>query len=116
MLKRSRLWLDSPLGVAVLANRYEQESGEKWTPEKQKELFELMNKEQNFDALKVEEKFFAPVRDRKKVAAEIEEKAKKRADEIVKDRGYGMPGDGTERFIPGTSRWRCKGSFAESVG
>ena len=107
-------------GVAVLANRYEQESGEKWTPEKQKELFELMNKEQNFDALKVEEKFFAPVREKKKIADEIEEKAKKRADEIAKERGYGMPGDGTERFIPqppgGDARGLLQKALDESAG
>ena len=40
-------------GVAVLASRYEQESGEKWSTEKQQELFKLMNVEQNFDALKI---------------------------------------------------------------
>ena len=89
-------------GVAVLASRYEQESGEKWNAEKQKELFTLMNNEQNFDALKVEEKFLAPVRDKKKSEADIERRAQERADAILKEGGggSGMPGGGGERFIP----------------
>jgi hypothetical protein len=89
-------------GVAVLASRYEQESGEKWTVDKQKELFDLMSKEQNFDALKVEEKFLAPVRAKKEEAKRIEEEATKKAEQILKDRGNtsGMPGGGNERVIP----------------
>ena len=75
---------------------YEQESGEKWTPEKQKELFDLMSKEQNFDALKVEEKFLAPVREKKARVQEVEELAKKRAEEILKERGISS----------GYARWR----------
>jgi hypothetical protein len=91
-------------GVAVLASRYEQESGEKWNPEKQKELFALMSTEQNFDALKVEDKFMAPIREKKKSEADIEKRAQERADAILKERGIssGMPGGGNERFIPQT--------------
>lgn len=85
-------------GVAVLASRYEQESGEKWTPEKQQELFKVMSAEQNFDAFKVEEKFMAPIRAKKEEEKRIEE----RAQAIVKEKygATGMPGGGGERFIP----------------
>jgi hypothetical protein len=87
-------------GVAVLASRYEQESGEKWNPEKQKELFALMSTEQNFDALKVEDKFMAPIRSKKEEEKRIEE----RAQAIAKEKygSNGMPGGGNERFIPQT--------------
>ena len=84
--------------VAVLASHYEQESGEKWNAEKAKELFKLMSDEQNFDALKVEEKFLGPVRAKKEEAKRIEE----RAEQIAKEK-YGasaLPGGGHERTIP----------------
>jgi hypothetical protein len=85
-------------GVAVLASRYEQESGEKWNADKQAELFKVMNTEQNFDAFKVEEKFMAPIRSKKAEEKRIEE----RAEQIAREK-YGvsaMPGGGNERFIP----------------
>jgi hypothetical protein len=84
--------------VAVVAARYEQESGEKWTAEKQKEIFELMSKEQNFDAFKVEEKLLAPVREKKAQKEEIRKEAEKLAREMVGSGG--MPGGGNERYIP----------------
>jgi hypothetical protein len=89
-------------GVAVLASHYEQESGEKWNAEKSAELFKLMNADQNFDALKVEEKFLAPIRSKKEEAARVEKLAQERAEAILKERGIstGMPGGGGERFIP----------------
>ena len=109
-------------GVAVLASHYEQESGEKWTTEKAKELFKLMGDEQNFDALKIEEKFLAPVREKKKTESEIEKKAQERADAILKERGItaGMPGGGNERTIPQTPADNPVGllqkAMAESAG
>jgi hypothetical protein len=85
-------------GVAVLASRYEQESGEKWSSEKQKELYKLMSAEQNFDALSLEDKFLAPIHEKKKIEKEIEERAEKIAREKY---GYqSMPGGGEERMIP----------------
>ena len=101
--------------VAILANHYEQESGEKWTTKDTERLFGIMNADKNFDALAVEEKFLAPVRDKKKADAEVEERANKRAEEILKERGVssGMPGGGGERTIPSLHRktqWDfCKG-------
>jgi len=109
-------------GVAVVASHYEQESGEKWTTEKAKELFKLMGDEQNFDALKIEEKFLAPVREKKKTESEIEKKAQERADAILKERGItaGMPGGGNERIIPQTPADNPVGllqkAMAESAG
>ena len=104
-------------GVAVLASRYEQESGEKWNPEKQKELFALMSTEQNFDALKVEDKFMAPIREKKKSEADIEKRAQERADAILKERGIstGMPGGGGERFIPQPPGGDAKGLLQKAL-
>ena len=106
--------------VSILAKHYEDESGKKWTTAETERLFGMMNTDLKFDALALEEKFLEPVRNEKKVAAEIEEKAKKRADEIAKERGYGMPGDGTERFIPqppgGDARGLLQKALDESAG
>ena len=84
--------------VAILASHYEQESGEKWNADKSAELFKLMSTDQNFDALKIEEKFLAPIRSKKAEEKRIEE----RAEQIAKEK-YGvssLPGGGNERFIP----------------
>ena len=100
-------------GVAVLASRYEQESGEKWTPEKQQELFKVMSAEQNFDAFKVEEKFMAPIRSKKAEEKRIEE----RAEQIAKEKyGVGgMPGGGNERFIPQQFGGDAKGLLQKAL-
>ena len=79
---------------AVVSARYERESGEKWTPEKQKEFFELMSKEGKFDPFALEDKLLEPVKAKKKVEADIEAEVQKRL------AGRGMPGGGGERFIP----------------
>jgi hypothetical protein len=105
-------------GVAVLASHYEQESGEKWNSDKQKELYKLMSDDQNFDAFKVEDKFMAPIRDKKKVEKDIEERAEKIARE--KYGVGGMPGGGNERFIPqapgGDARGLLQKALEESAG
>ncbi len=84
--------------VAILASHYEQESGEKWNADKSAELFKLMSTDQNFDALKIEEKFLAPIRSKKEEDKRIEE----RAQAIAREK-YGagaVPGGGNERYIP----------------
>lgn len=81
--------------TAVVAMHYEKETGETWTAEKQKELYDLMSKEQNFDPFKLEEKLLAPGREKKAKAKEIQDAIE--ADR--KTRG-GMPGGGDEGFIP----------------
>jgi hypothetical protein len=105
-------------GVAVLASRYEQESGEKWSTEKQQELFKLMNVEQNFDALKIEDKFMSPIRSKKEEEKRIEERAEKIAREKY---GVGsMPGGGNERYIPqppgGDARGLLQKALEQSAG
>jgi hypothetical protein len=105
-------------GVAVIASRYEQESGEKWSAEKQKELFDLMSREQNFDAFKVEEKLMAPIRAKKDEEKRIEE----RAQAIAKEKygASGMPGGGGERYIPqppgGDARGLLQKALEDSAG
>lgn len=84
-------------GVAVVASKYEKETGEAWTAEKQQELFDLMGKENNFDPFKVQEKLLAPIREKKNREAEIKAEAEKLARQMVADR---MPGGGGEDFIP----------------
>jgi hypothetical protein len=81
--------------TAVVANKYEKETGEAWTAEKQKELFDAMAKEQNFDPFVVGEKLLVPVREKKRIEQEIEDRAQKRVQEL-----RGMPGGGEEGFIP----------------
>ena len=104
--------------VAIAANHYEQESGEKLTPEKRDELFSLMNSEKNFDALKLEEKWLAPIREKKSREKEIEERAEKIAREKY---GVGsMPGGGNERYIPqppgGDARGLLQKALEQSAG
>lgn len=100
-------------GVAVLASRYEQESGEKWSTEKQQELFKLMSTEQNFDALKIEDKFMSPIRSKKEEDKRIEERAQAIARE--KYGATGMPGGGGERFIPQPPREDARGLLQKAL-
>ena len=84
--------------TAVMAAKYEKERGETWTAEKQKELFDLMGKENNFDPFVVGEKLLAPIRDKKARADEIKAEAEK----ILKAR-IGRDGNawwGQRRFHP----------------
>lgn len=81
-------------GVAVFASKYEKETGEAWTEDKAKELFDLMGKEQNFNAYQVGDKMLAPVREKKTQELEIE----KRVQERLKT--MGLPGSGDGEFIP----------------
>jgi hypothetical protein len=80
--------------VAVVANRYEKESGEMWGVEKQKELFNLMSTKQNFDPFAVQEELLAPIKSKKAEEERIEKEVQKRLGE------RGMPGAGHEDFIP----------------
>lgn len=64
--------------AAIVANHFESETGEKWTAERQKEMYDLMTKEQNFDPFKIEEKLLAPFREKKATEAKIEEEVQKR--------------------------------------
>ena len=102
---------------AVVAMHYEQESGEKWTAEKQKEFYDLMSKEGKFDPYSLEDKLLSPVREKKAREKEIEERAEKIAREKY---GVGaMPGGGTDRFIPqpgGNAQGLLQKALDESAG
>ena len=58
--------------MAVIASRYERETGEKWTAETQAKAYELMSKENNFDPFKMEETLLAPYREKKSREQEIQ--------------------------------------------
>jgi hypothetical protein len=81
---------------AVVAMRYEKESGEKWTTEKQAEFYKMMSTEGKFDPYALEDKLMEPVKAKKQKEADIEAEVQRR----LADRG--MPGGGGERFIPQT--------------
>jgi len=82
--------------VAVVANRFEKETGEPWTAEKQKELFGMMSAKNNFDAFALEEELMKPHREKKAAEKKIQEEVDKRVTEMRKS----MPGGGVDDFIP----------------
>lgn len=94
---------------AVVAMRYEKESGEKWTPEKQKDFFELMSKENKFDPYALEDKLMEPVKAKKQREADIEAEVNKR----LADRG--MPAGGNERYIPQQFGGDAKGLLQKAL-
>ena len=93
----------------VVALRYEKESGEKWTPDKQKEFFEMMSKENKFDPYALEDKLMEPVKAKKQREADIEAEVNKR----LADRG--MPAGGGERFIPQQFGGDAKGLLQKAL-
>ena len=99
--------------TSVVANRFEKETGEQWTVDRQKEMFDLMSKEQNFDPFKVEEKILAPFRDKKARAEEIRVEAEKLAKTMRAETG-----GGEERYIPqdGEGKGALKAMLERSAG
>lgn len=85
--------------MAVQAARYEKETGKEFTAEVQKEYFDLMAKEKNFDPYAIGKKYLEPIVSKKTTEAEIERLANERAEKIIRDRG-GLPGTGGEGYIP----------------
>ena len=81
--------------TAVVASQFEKETGQPWTAERQKDLFETMSREQNFDPFAMKEKILAPFKAKK----EEDERVEKRAKELAASM-RGMPGGGGEEFIP----------------
>lgn len=80
-------------------SKYERETGEEWTEEKDNEFASFMNKEQDWKPRSAMAKFMAPHLEKKTRQAEIEAAAEKRAQELIRQRG-GMPGAGGEAYIP----------------
>ena len=85
--------------MAIQASKYEKETGKEFTAETQKEFFDLMSKEKDFDPYSAGKKFLEPIRTQKKNELEIERLAQERAGKIIAERG-GLPGGGGEGYIP----------------
>ena len=83
----------------LTALKYEKETGQPWTRDTQKEFFDLMTKEKNFDPFEMGDKFIEPKTRDKRNQAEIERLAEERAQKIIAERG-GMPGGGSEGSFP----------------
>jgi len=95
-------------GVAVFAAKYEKETGEPWDEKKAAELFDLMGKENNYNAYQVGDKMLAPARERKQIDAKIQEEVDKRL------AAMGLPGGGKDaqgRFIPPPQLDQPKGAL-----
>lgn len=91
--------------VAVIANKYERESGKDWTADDARRLYKTMEDEKNFDPYAVQEKFLAPVKESKVKADETKAEFDRRVEEEVEKRApkrntSGMPGGGDEPYIP----------------
>lgn len=79
---------------SIVAMHWEQASGEKWTAEKQKEFYEMMSAEKNYDPFALEEKLLAPIKSKKAEEERIEAEVQKRL------KAKGMPEGGDEAYIP----------------
>ena len=91
--------------VAVIANKYEKETGKDWTADDAKRLYATMTETNNFDPYAVQEKFLAPHKQEKEKAADTEAEIQRRVDAEVAKRvprraSDGLPGSGDETFIP----------------
>lgn len=100
--------------MAIMAGKYEKETGKEFTDEDQKAVFDLMSKEGDFNPRTAVTKYMKPVVDEKKTASEIERLAQERADKIIAERG-GMPGGGSEGHFPtGEARGSLQRMLEES--
>jgi hypothetical protein len=100
--------------MAIMANKYEKETGKEFTDEDQKAVFDLMSKEQDFNPRTAVAKYMEPTIRDKKTASEIERLAQERADKIIAERG-GMPGGGSEGSFPtGSARGSLQRMLEES--
>ncbi len=82
---------------SLAALDYEKVTGEEFTDDKQKELFTLMTKENNFNPRAVMKIMLKPVIEKKATEVEVERLANERAAKILRDRGELVDG---EPFIP----------------
>jgi hypothetical protein len=85
--------------MAIMANKFEKETGKEFTDEDQKAVFDLMSKEQDFNPRTAVAKYMEPTVREKKTAADIERLAEERANKIIAERG-GLPGGGSEGHFP----------------
>jgi hypothetical protein len=96
-------------GVALTAVHYEKETGQPWTADKSKELFDRMSKEQNFDPYVVGEKMLEPFKEKRAQEAEIEKRVQERLSQM------GMPGGGAEGYIPQGMQPPPKGALQQAL-
>jgi len=80
---------------SLMAIKYERETGEEFTDEKQREFFAFMTKEQDFNPRSAMTKFLQPTIEKKNMEAEVE----RRVNEKVKTL-RSMPGAGGEEWLP----------------
>jgi hypothetical protein len=100
--------------MAIMANKYEKETGKEFTDDDQKAVFDLMSKEQDFNPRTAVAKYMEPTVREKKTAAEVERLATERADKIIAERG-GLPGGGSEGNFPtGEARGSLQKMLEES--
>lgn len=85
--------------MAIMANKYEKETGKEFTDDDQKAVFDLMSKEKDFNPRTAVAKYMEPTIRDKKTAADIERLAEERAAKIIAERG-GLPGGGSEGSYP----------------
>lgn len=102
-------------GNAITALQYEAKTGKPWTAETQKEFLAQMAADNNFDPFVAKEKFLKAATRETDAEAEIERRAKERADKIIEERG-GLPGAGHESYIPQNDGGNLKKMMARSAG
>lgn len=101
--------------MAIMAGKYEKETGKEFTDDDQKAVFDLMAKEQDFNPRSAVTKYMEPVVREKKTAAEVERLAEERAQKIIAERG-GLPGGGSEGHYPtGEARGSLQKMLEESA-
>jgi hypothetical protein len=101
--------------MAIMASRYEKETGKEFTDDDQKAVFDLMTKEKDFNPRSAVTKYMAPIVNEKKTAAEVERLAEERAAKIIAERG-GLPGGGSEGSYPtGDARGSLQKMLEESA-
>jgi hypothetical protein len=84
--------------AGIVAMRYEKETGEKWTPEKQKEMYSLMQAKKNYDPYSVEDDLLAPSRAKKAEDARVEAAVQERLKSMPRSQRAEQGGD--EDYIP----------------
>lgn len=103
--------------MALMASKYEKETGKEFTEDDQKAVFALMTKEQDFNPRTAVAKYMEPAIREKQTQAEIEKKAQELADQKLKAMGT-MPGGGSEGYIPppGEARGSLRQLLEQSAG
>jgi len=85
---------------AIIATRYETQTGEQWDAEKQKALFKKMADAQNVDPFAVGGEMIEEAKGKKKALTMEEELKKLKEENEALRQGRSMPGGGMEPYIP----------------